>query len=366
VFSPQIPKQEGKSQVRTNSVLKEEQENSVSLKWNDARPELSGMAEKSTRVGSSNRVTQLVALQQTANQSSYHQKFEEQVQPDAPSTAIQGSGEVIQGMFARGARTGGRVLRQLEPQVRGTFTAAGQGGARMATKMPPIAGPLVPTAVAPGASAAGSSSGGLLGKLLTGVGIANAGVETYKAYNDESTNGNLAKKGGKMAMAAAGGAFGRFGMVGNAVSAYGASGKADFSSIPGFLGFPQTAQDTANGAAAPTATPTEAAGSGMLDSVKAVTSHATDGPEAVLHGMEGTRAAFEKFLPQVGQAAEKSKTLKLLKHLPAAGIALADVKTFAGNLIDNRGSMQEFFEKHNKNTEGVDHEEMLRQFGSSA
>lgn len=372
VFSPQNSKQEGKSQVRSNSGLKEEHENSVSQKWNDARPEHSGIVEKNTLVDSSNRVTQLASLQKTANQSNYHQKFEEQVQPAPPSTVNQGSGEVIQGMFARGAaRLGGRLLQQAGPQVRGTFTAAGQGAARMAPKMPAVGGPLVPAAVAPaaaapGASAGASSSGGLLGKLLTGVGIANAGVETYKAYNDKDTDGDNLKKGGKMAMAAAGGAFGRLGMVGNVVSAYGAAGKADFSSFPGFLGFPQTAQDPANGTPAPTVTPTEAAEPSTFDRVKAVTSHSTDGPEAVLHGMEGTRAIVEKFLPQVSQVAEKSKPLKIIKNLTAAGIALADVKTFTGNLIDNEAPIQGFLEKHNKNISGLDNEEIIRHIVSSA
>ena len=347
VFSPNIPKQEGKSQGRSPKGVQEELENSAPVKWNDARSKSLGIVEKNALADSSSRVTQLVALQQTADQSFYHQKSEARIHSNDPldtSPATQGSEEVIQGMFARGASTLARgAMRQVGQQVRGTVTAA-----------------------APRASAGASSSAGMVGKLLTGVGVANAGVETYKAFKDEKSDGKYLQKGGNMAMAAAGGAFGRFGVVGNAVSAISAAGKADISSVPGFFGFPQASQDPATGAPVPNATPTESTGPSMLDPIKTVTAHATDGPEAILHGMEVTSAAFEKFFPQVYQVAGKSKTLKFLKYLPTVGIPLADVKTFAGNLIENQVPIEEFLEKQNQKMGGLDPEELFQQFGSGA
>jgi len=347
VFSTNIPKQKGKSQVRSTSGLQDELENSAPVKLNDARPESSALVNKNALADSSSRVTQLAALQQTANQSPYHQKSEEQVQSIYPldtSPTMQGSGEVIQGMFATGARAIGRVgMRQVGQQVRGTVTAAG-----------------------PRASAGASSAGGMVGKVFTGIGVANAGVETYKAFKDEKTDGKHAEKGGKMALAAAGGAFGRFGVIGNAASAISAAGKADVSSAPGFFGFPKASPDAANGAAAPAATPTEAAGPGMLDTAKAVTGHATDGPEAILHGMEVTSAAFGKLFPQVYQAAGQSKALKFLKFLPTAGIPLADAKTFAGNLIENQVPIEEFLKKQNQKLGKYDPNELFQQFDPNA
>lgn len=248
-------------------------------------------------------------------------------------------------MLARAAGISARAVRQVAPQVRGTFTSAGEAGSKLASKMPPITGPVMPTPMSTGiSSSSGASNGGrLLGKLFTGVGIANAGYETYKAYNDEETDGKFTEKGKNIALSAAGGAFGRLSVLGNVVSAYKAASKSNTNSVPEFFGIQKDAQNEVNTVTSSSVTPAD---SSMFDKVKALTSHATDGPESLLHGMEVTSAAFSKFFPQVYQVAEKSKALKFLKFLPTVGIPLADIKTFAGNLIEKQKPIGEFIEKH--------------------
>ena len=301
----------------------------------------------------STQVAQLAALQKKADTSSKSPQLLHLTHlPEKVDIESSKAGEkkVVQRhpMLARAAGISARAVRQVAPQVRGTFTSASEAGSKLASKMPSITGPVMPTPMSTGISSSTSSSGAsnggrLLGKLFTGVGIANAGYETYKAYNDEKTDGKFTEKGKNIALSAAGGAFGRLSVLGNVVSAYNAASKSNTNSVPEFFGIQKDAQNEVNSVTSSSLTPADLS---MFDKVKALTSHTTDGPESLLHGMEVTSAAFSKFFPQVYQVAEKSKALKFLKFLPTVGIPLADIKTFAGNLIENQKPIGEFIEKH--------------------